>query len=328
MQLNNLKNHFEFALGNPSWLVSDRIQKLNARSCHLYYVYADYINSGDFASHLGVRFLANTQGVNIRCFEASQYLFQNGSNTRLLIGGGGLLQPCFEPFWKKVVDRKIQYALFGVGINQLGSIRKEMKGLLLKKIAANAFSIHVRDEYTAEILRNMGAKSVSVGICPSVNYLRSDRFQSRSKSKHLLHVIHPADLHIANVNTDKLRSHLRKISLGLNLGYKETVHLEGLSPRLIRKYENAAIVITSRLHGCIFSSAFKKPFIALGTDVKTTNYLTCHHPQALTYPASEAAGRITADIIKQQLTIGPIPVSDYEIQKNKNRMNELMELWK
>lgn len=248
------------------------------------YLSADASNIGDRVSALGVQFLAGKQGIELftskvalaTTFRILDWLGENRPGTKVVIGGGGLLQECFDPFWAGLLDRKIPFALFGVGANEMQG-RKVLRSQLLREIAFRAVSLHVRDSWTRELLEYGKPERVTVGVCPSVNYLNAKYGTGKEEPrKYLLHVQHPVDISMAGGDPERLRMVVKDTAAQLNLLYDETSHIKENQRSLVGRYLRARYVVSSRLHGCIFSYSLGIPFLPIVTDRKTLAFIDTH----------------------------------------------------
>lgn len=275
---------------SPSQIASRAIRNFRASSNDpaIAYICSDTANAGDYASHLGLISLTGREGVQLFCAPVTaagtlstlrRRLESGRSWGAVFIGGGGLLQHCFDDFWRGLLTLDVPLVLFGVGAAQSGTIRPVTDSRLLSALGQRATAIHVRDEFTRDLLLKHGAKRVTVGICPSVNYLLPSR-NKVSTATHLLHAIHEADLRIAGVEPDAVRSVLRRIAQTSGLEYDEVSHRSGFSSKLLERYHRAAFVVSSRLHGCIFSYALGKPFVPIVCDRKTDAFVERYAPDA------------------------------------------------
>ncbi|MDA8413574.1 MAG: polysaccharide pyruvyl transferase family protein [Desulfobacteraceae bacterium] len=253
------------------------------------YIYADAINIGDKTSSLGVNYLTGRRGVELfsspaglgATFRSLKWLEKNRPDTAIIVGGGGLLQGCFESFWKGLIATSLRFSLFGVGANEIQGKRSLPSDEVLRMIVDRASTLHVRDKWTRELLLYHGrGKEISVGVCPAVNYLVS-RYGSTGgggERNYLLHVQHPVDIRMAGGNYDLISRKLKKIAFDLHLHYDETDHIQEDLDSLVTRYRRARFVVTSRLHGCIFSYALNTPFVAMVTDTKTSAFIVTHVP--------------------------------------------------
>jgi hypothetical protein len=298
------------------------------------YVCADPTNSGDYTSHLGVRQLVNRPGVELYCApaalkETTRTLMNpprpNGQWQVVWVGGGGLFQSCFDPFWSRLLQSRVPFVVFGVGANQAGDYRSATPPELLRSIAENALAIHVRDRFTQQLFAPYYDGPVTVGICPSVNYLTEVARNLPRQATHLLHVVHNADVAMAGVSAADLRSVLRGLAGQLDLVYDETNHLVGLRHRLLRRYTRAALVVSSRLHGCIFSYALAKPFLALAFDRKVDAFLETHVPNNPCLAGDQALARLSANLLTEVAQRPPAADQAIKAAENVAAMRYIMQ---
>ncbi|MCA9050709.1 MAG: polysaccharide pyruvyl transferase family protein [Planctomycetaceae bacterium] len=208
---------------------------------------------------------------------------QNSKNpwAGVFIGGGGLLHRNFDPFWEEIVKLQIPLILFGIGINCIPGQREETADGTMQRIAAAADFVHVRDRYTKSRLQEAnGRLDICEGLCPSVNFLISRTARIPQSGSHLFHVMHPTDLRMAGIDSEQLRRNLRTLANQMGLVYEEATHMSGCTNSLLKKYARAGLVVSSRLHGCIFSFAMGKPWIAIGCDQKVRHFTESHCPEA------------------------------------------------
>jgi hypothetical protein len=265
------------------------------------YLYADAVNLGDRVSHLGVKSLAGREGVelfvsppalpgSIRALDA---LIAAKKAPRLLIGGGGLLQECFNPFWEAVLAREAPFALFGVGANALSGARALPGAAILEGLARKAAFLHVRDSFTENIFAPFAPRRMVRGPCPAIQYLQAREVEAASagaasgagaaasaprKKDLLVHAIHPADLRLNGVDPEAFRVLVRGTARRLGLEYAETDHVHIGLDECLELYRRARAVVTSRLHGAMFSFALGVPFAPVICDVKTAAFVDDYLP--------------------------------------------------
>lgn len=290
-------------------------------SSPLIYISADASNIGDRVSALGVQMLAGAEGVELfssrvalpSTFKTLNWLQNNRSDARVIIGGGGLLQECFDPFWRELVKTNLRFALFGVGANELTG-RNLLPDETMHAIADKALMLHVRDKWSYDILSYANKEKLSIGVCPSVNYLRA-KYSGRLTSKqYLLHVQHPVDIKMAGGDPDRISNSVRTIAADLGLVYDETSHIKENLSSLVARYQRAQYVVSSRLHGCIFSYAFGVPFLPIATDKKISAFVDTHLPG---YPL----GTINSDTLELRDKLLSAPLSlhiDYDDAMGRN----------
>ncbi|MCL1982819.1 MAG: polysaccharide pyruvyl transferase family protein [Clostridiales bacterium] len=273
------------------------------------YIYAEPLNAGDFASYKGIRFLSGLSGAEY--YGSKDFLKatinklhhscdKHARYKALFIGGGGLFHDAFNSLWDMLIDVNIPLVVFGVGINNYQCLRKPSSQDLIRRIYERSIYFRVRDNATANYVENATGFRPSVGICPAVNYLHNLKSVSQHnfsrKATHLLHVYHEADILNSSVSFTELRERIMHISRMMNLCYDETNHINGLSQNLINRYNRAALVVSSRLHGCIFALALSIPFIALSIDEKISYFIETHLPDAIHLKEEDILGNISYNL--------------------------------
>ena len=314
----------------------------NRRALHacnrIAYVCADRSNSGDYGSHLGVKKLVGRPGVELYCAPVavavtgrvlSRVACSASPWRAVFVGGGGLLQQCFEPFWERLLESRAQnVVIFGVGAAEQLPHRRLIRSDLLSRIGKQAIAIHVRDRFTRDILAPFTEVPVSIGLCPSAYVVAELGADLPRLDTHLLHVIHEADLAIADVALESLRAHVRCLASDLGLIYDETNHLAGFGKRLLRRYARAAIVVSSRLHGCVFSFAMRKPFVAVACDRKISAFVQSHVPDAPVVEPSQYRELLTSDLLDTTIRAPIGGDVSKSLEVTARRMSEILTLLK
>jgi polysaccharide pyruvyl transferase WcaK-like protein len=316
---------------SPYWAVKKTIRNRIAlrEEESLAFVCTDPSNTGDYASCLGVRYLAQRNGVELYCNNAVDRLASAPGAGRkwkmAIIGGGGLLQPVFEKFWKDILATDVPVVAFGIGINALPPHRPLVSSQVLELLSKRAIAIHVRDQFSFDALERSGCKKLSIGPCPSINLLNAMRPEYKSNNKTLLHVVHPADLRLSGVCLIGLRRKMQAIASDLNLIYVEINHLSGFNRSILDVYSSAAVVVTSRLHGCIFSYAMEKPFIAIECDMKTRGFVASHAPNGFIIAACDLSRILSTSLVSNAIKAGPMSINLEELKKNQLTMEKILE---
>lgn len=253
------------------------------------YIYADATNVGDYISHLGVREVFKKDGPSLyaagSCLgETKAWLNFAGKNKNnvLIIGGGGLIQHCFEAFWETVLASGFPYVLYGVGACSMKGVRHPINRNLLARIASSATHIHIRDFYTKELFEGLGGKKVTLGECPATDFIRSWYQKNKvvrggKEQPVLLNVIHDFDLSQSGVDVAQYCQIVKEVCVNLGFKYSQTNNIHKNFEMLLKQYEEADIVISSRLHGCIIGIGMEKQVIAIDCDDKIKNYLHTHY---------------------------------------------------
>lgn len=298
------------------------------------FLYADPTNSGDYAAYLGVRQLADRPGVELftapvatrRTLSVLKHGAHGGRPWQaVFVCGGSHLQGCFDPLWDGLLALDLPLVLFGVGAAEELPDRRLTRPDLVGAIARKARVLHVRDKFTRRILEDAGAARVSVAPCPSVCYLARRASDLARRDTHLLHAIHDVDLGFAGVSIESLRARVRNLAHELDLVYDETRHMESITGRLLRRYARAAVVVSSRLHGCIFSYAIQKPFLALVCDKKLGGFMEAYGAPMPSLAIGEAERSLQATLLRQAMETPPSVDLDEGIAANGRRMREIVD---
>jgi polysaccharide pyruvyl transferase WcaK-like protein len=236
----------------------------------------------------------------------------------VLVGGGGLLQQCFNTMWRGLIDIEIPFIVFGVGVNRYHDFRFPTPPDLVRQIHSHSLYFRVRDNMTARYVEDATGISPSVGICPSIAYLRSIPIQRISQPTHLFS---------SNTSLSFLRTRLTHVASNLDLIYDETNHVNGLTRQLVGQYKRAALIVSSRLHGCIFALAFSIPFVAIALDEKISAFLDTHAPTTYLVNEDKLCDVLTTGFLKQVMDQGPYPDTlDRKIHDNECAMSIVLSI--
>lgn len=240
------------------------------------YVYANRKNAGDLLSAKGVQSVVGLKGQEyiIEGNDTRKFLKSfREKNVKLIIGGGGLLHKAFADFWQALVLSQMQYLLFGIGMCDIKTKNSMLPDMLLRQVISGAEHIWVRDSASAALLEDRCGRKPSTIPCPSIHYivkkyasLAGENVKSRRQT--LLYVHHRKLVHTADRSDDFVRNIARKICDDNAFLFTETDNICSDPSKLLLKYLQADFIISTRLHGCIFSYALNKPFIAISADRK------------------------------------------------------------
>jgi|GEM_PF-2472659 len=274
--------------GSPQLMVYHKVINLRRFSkSRLIYIYADRSNVGDYISSFGIQKLMNEKGIELFCSPKGHAELKNtlmkakrsGNKYFAIVGGGGLLQSVFDPFWELLLESEIPFAVFGIGINKMSG-REMTKNFLMEKIARHSGFIVVRDDMTKSELARYCDGVINVGICPSANYLYPNYWQANAvNNKILLHAVHYDDIRIIGGECRKISENLKKTAAKLGLIYKEQNNINSNYKHVLNDFYQSRIVVSSRLHGCIISYCMGIPFIALQCDNKIDAFINTHAPK-------------------------------------------------
>jgi exopolysaccharide biosynthesis predicted pyruvyltransferase EpsI len=135
--------------------------------------------------------------------------------------------------------------------------------------------VFVRDHHTANLCESAGG-TPTVTFCPAAVFLLKNASSRTKQRKNLLHAIHPSDLRFAEIKRDELRATLQMLAIERGLRYQELDHSTPVDEKTLRAYQEAAFVVSSRLHGCIFSYILGAPCLPICCDNKTKAFYTTH----------------------------------------------------
>lgn len=266
--------------GNPIAALSHWQSSFSRDACltRLGYCFAGLGNAGDHASHLGARHTIGIPGQAFFMSQVNQTLNKQRKSPRiaaLCIGGGGLFQPVFANAWQSILKSNIPFIILGVGIAEAPPFRPMLDPSLFKQIAQRSLFTAVRDVKTAELVRKNGGEA-TVAFCPSLLRVKDYRSKRSEKPDVILNVVHPNDLAFAGVDYFELKEKVVALANKMNLKYFEINHNTPFSHSLMSLYCRASLVVSSRLHGCIFSYALGVPCVPIVCDMKTTAFYDTH----------------------------------------------------
>ena len=253
------------------------------------YIYANKRNVGDYISHKGIKLLLGHSGVDLYCSKAWRTEFEkyihkaHKSKKVAVVGGGGLLQPAFEDFWEKLLASEIKFYCVGIGINFMNG-RPLLKEELIRDIVSRSEMCLVRDNFTFDTLSNLLDESsldkLRLTACPSINFInhlrKNNRIELKAAQKTLVHVFHPSDLRLSGANIELIRQNVMDYAKSRALEYIETDNMSNDHIKSISLINNAELVVSSRLHGCIIAFSCQKRFIPLVCDNKTREFVESH----------------------------------------------------
>lgn len=271
--------------GSLSFFLKQKYQRRKyIKSAPVVYVYANKRNVGDYISHLGLKEIVGLDGPSLFCspiwlVEFRQHietLKKYNQDVLLVIGGGGLLQPVFEPFWEVVLLSGLRFSAHGIGVNRMTG-RGELSKALFEKIGEKAEHLGVRDIYTKKMFESNAKKLPTLTACPSINYLHPRYRKKAAASKNvLLHLVHPSDVRLAGANLQNIVENLKKIASELGLDYQEHTNMDSSHIRMLNRVRQSKVIVSSRLHGCIMGYGMEIPFLPLLCDEKINEFLNTH----------------------------------------------------
>lgn len=248
------------------------------------YIYANKRNVGDYISSCGIQQVVGLEGPEL--FSSPEWskslnnylkkIKNRNPNCLLIIGGGGLLQPVFTPFWDTILNSGIRFVALGIGVNHMQG-REVIDPIFIDKIIDKAEFFGVRDTSTLKMISPLYRKKVQLEICPSVNFVKPLFWQpSPEKNNTLLHIKHPSDLRLSGIDEELLSNNLKKIAKQNGWLYEENTNMSSDHIAILTKVSLARFVVSSRLHGCIMSFACGIPFLPILCDKKIAAFNDTH----------------------------------------------------
>ena len=275
------------------------------------YVFANRRNAGDLLSAKGVKLAVGVKGTDyiIEGNSPQQFLKSFvGKNVRLIIGGGGLFMDTFSPFWEATISSGIKYVLFGVGVCDIRGKKSLPPDSLLRSIVLCAEKIWVRDSRSVTLIENIcGIKPSSV-ICPSVYYVHqkypAPLKRNEGSRPRVLYVHHRKLVRTANRGEDFVKNIVQEVCSLDGFDFSETDNICRNPDRLLEKYIRSDIIVSTRLHGCVFSYALNKPFIAISADNKIDSFID-DYCNAVVVEMKNLSPDILNKLVGQRLSILP-----------------------
>lgn len=239
--------------------------------------YSSYRNIGNFTPVLGIQgMLGEATDVWDMHQTPVDWAFVNRHYRAAIIGGAGLLNACFDPFWRDFdANGRLPFVIWGMGVcmphNEVG---QGVDRAVARRVFERSMLSNVRDLLT---VRHYGlGEDVDVSVCPTVPYLHSlarrepGRFGRRNPQFDVLHSIHTT-LTDASAN--------ERINQAITGSGRSLVCTENLQryrtgiDDVLAMYLQAGTVVTTRLHGAIISYGFDVPYIALSFDSKVQAFV-------------------------------------------------------
>ena len=295
-------------------------RKKYLKTAPVVYIYANKRNVGDYISHLGLKEIVGLNGPSLFCspvwlVEFKQHietLRKHNNDVLLVIGGGGLLQPVFEPFWEVVLSSGLRFSAHGIGVNRMTG-RGELNKALFEKIGEKAEHLGVRDHYSRKMFETNVKKLPTLSACPSINYSYPRYWKKAAASKNvLLHLIHPSDVRLAGANLQSISENLKKIAFDLGLDYQEHTNMDSSHIRMLNRVRKSKVIVSSRLHGCIMGYGMGIPFLPLLCDEKIGEFLSSHtNIEGLAVKRAESI-----ELLREKVTLLLTSQDDYSSKLN------------
>lgn len=246
----------------------------------VFHVFANRSNAGDWLSAIGIQsLLGEVEVVELLCDEpfvdaTLRTLEKAQRDDFVIIGGGGLFMDYFNHFWEGLacIQDRLRYCLWGVGYVDLKREPSQPPATLLQSIAKASALCRVRDEHTRSILADSSLPPPA--ICPSI--AAPDLEPSSSSDTGLLHAANLTT--VGEVAFMRMDYEGRRFAAATSRPFWETNNRlikggrEELG-KLVERYRASDVVLSSRLHGCIFALAFGRRVVAVSGDWKIDAFM-------------------------------------------------------
>jgi len=231
--------------------------------------YSSMDNIGNYLPVLGIQKMLG-QIPDTCCIHSNHYIDFNFINKHYkcaIIGGAGLLDKCFEPFWQQLLHEcKIPMIMWGIGVCLPDNNKKGVDKAIVSAVAQKCSLINVRDELTAHYYN---LKNVSIAACPSIVYLQNF-YEHKKHSDGILYSFHNQIVSTAEHHAilKVLREKFSNLMVTDNIQTKSC----GLD-QIIKDYYCASnLVITTRLHGAIIAYGLGILYIIIARDEKLRSF--------------------------------------------------------
>jgi hypothetical protein len=191
--------------------------------------------------------------------------FVNRHYRYVIVGGAGLLDKGFEPFWAKFArECRLPTVIWGVGI--CAPDRATQKGVdrdVFARAARKCALINFRDDLTADYYT---VRQATIAPCPTIAYLEGLDLHKLPAPDGVLYSSH--EELVCDDEREQIRCELRRGLGRVNFTDNVQRRLNGLGDIIRRSYQTSRLVITTRLHGAIIAYGLGIPYIALPRDEK------------------------------------------------------------
>jgi polysaccharide pyruvyl transferase WcaK-like protein len=205
-------------------------------------------------------------------------ILESHKKIKLIIGGGGLLKDSFEEFWRTVLLSGAKYVCFGIGVCDIKGQNSLLPDDIFREVITKAERLWVRDSRTSMLIEKKFGLKVQSVLCPSVLYIHKKYSESDYKKKQrnspvLLYTHHKKLVRSLNKGDDFIRNIIKQICNNEGFIFSEVDNITGNANKLLKQYADADFIINTRLHGCVFSYALDKPFVAISADTKIDSFV-------------------------------------------------------
>jgi hypothetical protein len=244
----------------------------------VHYCCANDLNVGDFLSMLGVQALLDVPGRELLMqgslgkFKAALDGLERGDV--LVIGGGGLLKDHFAKYWDVIFAAQDAKALslynFGIGVCDIKGKSTILDDARLSSIAERCEVSVLRPEVPASMV---GHPRVRESFCPSEYFVSARHREAETPaSRRLLYVDH--EKLVGPEVSARIKQMLRDVCMrrGLEYGECDNMIRNRDYESCLALYREAAVVVTTRLHGYILAHGLGLRAMAISNDRKIDAY--------------------------------------------------------
>jgi polysaccharide pyruvyl transferase WcaK-like protein len=242
----------------------------------IHHVFANRMNIGDWLSARSIQSLLAPLPVTEHLCDAPfvaetlESLACLNHRDLIVIGGGGLFMDYFRPFWQGFsnLGARVPYAVWGVGVCDHKHRSSRIETDLLAPIVAGARLCVLRDELTRHHLPSARPPVA----CPSMNLVPT----ARSAGTGLLHVVNCGS--VGDRVYQQMVMVLKTWARQADWPYREINNQvpagdEVALAQLLASYREAAVIVSSGLHGCVIGLAIGRPVIAVSADRKIEAFM-------------------------------------------------------
>lgn len=237
-----------------------------------------YSAANNIGNYLPVMAIHDYLGESVDCWNVHDrnidFDFINKNYKFIIIGGAGLLHPCFEHFWLSLKDKcHVPYMIWGVGACIPDVLKdKNISGFYrdsgLREAISKAELINFRDEWTAELV---ASKNAVITPCPTLKLL-ADYAHNKPKVSKVNSILYAPHYELMS-SSEERQLYSFSQSFGKSVQFRENNELPWRGMwSLINDYRASDLVVTSRLHGAIIAWSLNIPFIALSKDKKVSEF--------------------------------------------------------
>lgn len=242
----------------------------------IHHVFANRSNIGDWLSARAIQSLLASPVTEHLCDEpfvpeTLEQLSQLTERDLIVIGGGGLFMDYFVPFWEGFRDiaKRVPFCIWGVGYCHMKREDSRPPASLLEDIVSRSRLSVVRDDITRRYLANCDMPQPVP--CPTISIV-----DSQPVGHGLLHV--DAFDNVGEANYETMEAVGKAFAESTSRPFHSINNLipagnETALAGAIARYQQADLILTGRLHGCIIGLAMGRKVLAVSGDHKVESFM-------------------------------------------------------